>query len=169
MHRERGLVAAGLLAAALLAAVSPGLAAADTILLGRIARPDILTISVRWQEERDRYAPAPDDIRILSALPRRTRLDVYFGSWCGDSAREVPRLLKILDEASPRHLKVRFFALDRSKKEPAHLVEGLAIERVPTFILSADGTEVGRIVETPQTTLEHDLAQLVGRVPAERP
>lgn len=143
----------------LFAAVST--VAADDVLLGRV-RPDaILSISEEWRATRDAYEPSETDVRRISSLQVRATLDVYFGSWCSDSRREVPHLLKILDQSAPRRLKVRFYGLDRTKHEPARLARRGAIERVPTFILMTGGQEVGRIVETPQTSLEHDLAVLI--------
>jgi len=135
--------------------------AAETVLLGRVRPEAILSISEEWRQNRDAYRPSQTDIRRIALLQVPATLDVYFGSWCSDSRREVPRFLKILDEASPQRLKVRFFGLDRTKKEPARLVRRGAIQRVPTFILRSGGREVGRIVETPQTSLEHDLAVLI--------
>ncbi len=142
--------------------------AAEDVLLGRVRPEAILSISEEWRTNRDAYEPSETDVRRIASLQVGATLDVYFGSWCSDSRREVPRLLKVLDRTSPRHLKVRFFGLNRTKKEPARLVKRGAIERVPTFILLVRGQEVGRIVETPQASLEHDLAVLVERaaVPA---
>ena len=37
----------------------------------------------------------------------------------------------------------------------------LDIELVPTFIFYRNGEELGRIVETPEDTLEKDLAEIV--------
>jgi thioredoxin len=133
---------------------------AQEILLGRVGVEAILSISPEWRTNREAYDPAEADIRVIASSPVAARLDVYFGSWCSDSRREVPRFLKILDRASPVRVKVRFYGLDRTKKEPARLARRGAIERVPTFILSVGGREVGRIVESPRTTLEHDLALL---------
>jgi len=133
---------------------------AQEVLLGRVGPEAILSISPEWRRNLETYEPAEADIRVIASTPVKARLDVYFGSWCSDSRREVPRFLRILDRASPARLKVRYYGLDRTKKEPARLVRRGAIERVPTFILRADGREVGRIVETPQTTLENDLALL---------
>jgi len=147
----------------------PGAARAEEVLLGKVGRASILEISPEWRKEFDTYAPARADLDTLAGLSRKAHLDVYFGSWCGDSRRQVPRFLKILDQAAPRRMRVRFYALDRSKKEPARLIEGMGIERVPTFILSVGGREVGRVVETPRTTLEHDLSLLIDRIPAAIP
>jgi hypothetical protein len=166
MRRTALLAALGVL---LLAPLAPRPASAEDILLGRVSPASILAVSPAWQEEHDAYTPDPEDVKILAELSRKARVDVYFGSWCGDSQREVPRFLKILDVAVPRRLKVRYLALDRTKSHPARLVEGVGIERVPTFVLHVGGREIGRIVETPQSTLEHDLAVLVAGVPPGRP
>jgi hypothetical protein len=143
----------------ILAATAP--AAADDVLLGRV-RPDaILSISEEWRANRDDYEPSEVDVRRIASLQVSATLDIYFGSWCSDSRREVPRFLKILEQSSPRRLRVRFYGLDRTKKAPARLARRGAIERVPTFILMSGGREIGRIVESPETSLEHDLAVLV--------
>jgi len=135
--------------------------AADGVLLGRVKPRAILSISEESRQNRDSYQPTVTDVLRIASLKVPATLDVYFGSWCSDSRREVPRFLKILDLAAPRGLKVRYFGLDRTKKQPARLVRKGSVERVPTFILRSDGREIGRIVETPQTSLEHDLAVLV--------
>ena len=137
------------------------LAGAEDVLMGRVPPQSILGISQEWQKNRDDYAPAEGDIARIAGLQVKATLDVYFGSWCSDSRREVPHLLKILDEAAASRLKVKFYGLDRTKKKPRRLAERGAIQRVPTFVLRVKGTEVGRIVETPKTTLEHDLALLI--------
>ena len=157
------------LVAFLVLAIAHPPARSEEVLLGKVRPKTILAISGEWERTRDSYAPAASDLRALAGLSRKATLEVYFGSWCSDSQREVPRLLKILDEAAPRCLNVRFYALDRSKKQPARLIEGVGIEKVPTFVLTVDGREIGRIVETPETTLEHDLALLIARIPAGRP
>lgn len=134
---------------------------AAEVLIGSVSRNDILAIAPEWQAQYDGYAPAAEDLAALPPISRGARLEVYFGSWCSDSRVGVPHLLKILDGARDAHFKVRFYAVDRSKKEPAGLLEGVGLERVPTIVLSIEGHEVGRIVETPRTTLEHDLALLL--------
>jgi thioredoxin 1 len=138
---------------------------AEEVLLGRVRPPALPSISESWQKEYDAYEPSAEDLRALATLKGPAVLDVYFGSWCSDSRRELPHLMKILDRASPPGLRVRFYGLDRSKKKPARLARRGAIERVPTLVLSAGGREIGRIVESPRSTLEHDLALLVAGLP----
>lgn len=147
----------------ILMAASLGLAAEEDILLGPVRPDKILDISPAWRQQFDDYHPAKEDVAALAELPRKATLDVYFGSWCSDSRAGVPHLLKILQEAPDNRLKVRYVAVDRAKKEPAADVARVGLERVPTFVLSVRGREIGRIVETPTSTLEHDLAILVRR------
>jgi len=99
----------------------------------------------------------------IAGAPRGASLEVCFGSWCGDSRVGVPHHIKILDLTNPRRLKVRYVGVDPAKSEPARMVQSAAIERVPTFILRVKRRETSRIIETPETTLEHDLATLVLR------
>src|SRR6266498_5266999 len=84
-------------------------AADEHILLGRVRPEAILSISEEWRTNRDTYEPSETDVHRIASLQESATLDVYFGTWCSDSRREVPRLLKVLDRASPRHLKVRYF------------------------------------------------------------
>lgn len=149
--------------------LAPARAGDGDVLLGRLRPETLLGLGGDWSAGRDTYEPAPADVAVLAALSREATLDVYLGTWCPDSRREVPRLLKILERARPASLRVRFYGVDRFKERPGRLVRRAALVRVPTFILTAGGREIGRIVESPDTTLEHDLALLVARAAAPVP
>jgi hypothetical protein len=41
------------------------------------------------------------------------------------------------------------------------LTQARRIERVPTFIVYGDGREIGRIVETPEGSLEEHLVKIL--------
>ncbi|MGH9749330.1 MAG: TlpA family protein disulfide reductase [Candidatus Polarisedimenticolia bacterium] len=147
------------------ASPAPGAEPDDApVLLGRLRPAAILGVGPAWKAERAAYRPDADAIRTIASNRIRATLDVYLGTWCPDSRREVPRLLRILETASPRGLRVRFYGIDRTKEHPARLVRRVALERVPTLVLTAAGREVGRIVETPRGPLERDLADLIARL-----
>ena len=89
-------------------------------------------------------------------------LKVVLGTWCHDSQREVPRLLKILDAVDFPEGQLDLLFVDEQKKEPNDLTKGLDIERVPTIIVySSDSKELGRIIETPKLSLEEDLISIL--------
>ena len=83
------------------------------------------------------------------------------GSWCGDSKRETPRFYKLLDETGFNQNDFELITVDRSKKTPDNLQEGVDIIRVPTFIFYKDGEEIGRYVEYPRETLEKDILKII--------
>jgi len=86
---------------------------------------------------------------------------LFMGTWCGDSKREVPKFIKILQEANFPMENLKMVALDRRKghykKSPTGEEWGLQIKKVPTFIFLKDGKEVNRIVENPIHSLEKDI------------
>jgi len=82
---------------------------------------------------------------------------VFLGTWCPDSRREVPRFLKVADEAGIAPERIRLYALDRTKKSDDGLSEQYHIERIPTFIFLKHGEEIGRITEVPEKSVEQDM------------
>ncbi|UJH66468.1 thioredoxin family protein [Allomuricauda sp. SCSIO 65647] len=91
---------------------------------------------------------------------------LFLGTWCGDSKREVPRFIKILEAADYSLENLSIVALDRRKefykKSPTGEEKGLNIIKVPTFIFYKDGIEINRIVESPIESLEEDITAIVG-------
>ena len=106
-----------------------------------------------------------DEIEIICVL----------GTWCHDSETQVPRFWKILSEAGNPNLQLFMFGTGRTDDVGAEAVlvelgfdDGLRlpydVELVPTFIFSRGGREIGRIIETPETTLEQDTARILSPV-----
>ncbi|MBN2615735.1 MAG: thioredoxin family protein [Bacteroidales bacterium] len=110
------------------------------------------------------YTPNAAIINSIKKKLRKTRITLVFGSWCGDSKLQVGRFYKILDEAGYPGKYVTALAVNRKLKAPGTKVDRLDIQRVPTFIVFHKGKEVGRITESPKTTLEGDLAAILKKV-----
>jgi len=112
------------------------------------------------------YTPNPAILEALRGTDT-TGLDftVFFGTWCGDSRREVPRLLKLFDAMGLPEGRVELIALDRSdealKQSPDGEERGREIYRVPTLIVERDGEELSRLVEYPVLSLERDLLAML--------
>ncbi len=114
----------------------------------------------------DQYNPdkkITDQLRIEKM--ENIRIKVFFGSWCGDSKREVPRFLKLLQSISFPEKKLEMVGLGGSdslyKQSPGHEEAGLGIFRVPVFIIYRDGKEINRINEFPVVSLERDLLDII--------
>lgn len=122
-----------------------------------------------------------ETVAALQDVAPGAELDVFLGTWCGDSEREVSRFQKMVEVAGggePFPFEVTLIGVDRDKAEPAALLEGEDILYVPTFVVRRGGEEVGRVVESAETSLEEDLLRLLtgeaegvltGRVDGARP
>ncbi len=108
------------------------------------------------------YAVDSTSIVQLKKLMKDKKVKVVLGTWCGDSKLQVPHFLKITDALKVSENDVTFIAVDGAKAAEEGLLDGLNIERVPTFIITDQkGQEIGRIVETPKKTLELDLLEIL--------
>ena len=120
-----------------------------------------------YQMESDGYEV---DTELTNAIsdPGQYTYEVYLGTWCGDSRRELPRMEKIFNEMGIDMPNVLIVTLDRDKISPNGEQEGKDIRYVPTLIVSKDNQEIGRIVESPSSetaTLESDLFEISLGIP----
>lgn len=118
----------------------------------------------------ENYTPTGAIITQLKKLnPSTFTVTIIFGSWCGDSKRELPRMMKVLNTAGfPEkniHLIGVYDSLEAYKQAPNREEKGLNVYRVPTFIVYQKGKEVGRIVEYPVESIERDLLKIVSGQP----
>jgi thiol-disulfide isomerase/thioredoxin len=123
--------------------------------------------SVLNAPEHQAFSTVYDTVRIqepfiamLKSVVGGVRTVVFLGTWCSDSRREVPRFLKVADEAGMPRDSVTLFAVDRSKISKDGTTGEYRIERVPTFIFFKEGKEIGRIVESPEATMEQDMVRI---------
>jgi len=135
----------------------------DKMMIGSIAKSDFMQEPyVNWYE--DEYQNYTLDVNTLFTLKKHldnVKIKVFFGSWCSDSRREVPRFIKMLDYMGFNYKNVEFIALDRSKTAPGYQKNIFNIQYVPTFIFFKNGKELGRIIETPEISLEKDMAKIL--------
>lgn len=120
-----------------------------------------------YQMESDGYEV---DTELTNAIsdPGQYTYEVFLGTWCGDSRREVPRMEKIFSEMGIDMSNVLIVTLDRDKISPNGEQEGKDIRYVPTLIVNKDNQEIGRIVESPSSetaTLESDLFEISLGIP----
>lgn len=118
----------------------------------------------------DSYKPNATTIVTLKKLNfENISIKVFFGTWCGDSKREVPRFLKLLSSISFPENKIQLIAVGNGdslvKQSPQHEEAGLGIFRVPVFIIYKNGVEINRINEFPAFSLERDLMSILNDQP----
>lgn len=86
---------------------------------------------------------------------------IFMGTWCGDSKREVPKFLKILELSDFDLDNLEIMGVTRSKTLPNDLQKPFDIHYVPTIIFYKDGKEINRFVEYPKESFEEDIAKIV--------
>ncbi len=109
------------------------------------------------------YAPDAAVLSSLKPLMEGVKITIVMGTWCGDSKLQVPHFYKITDQLGIAAEDMTLICVDGEKKAEHGLIDGMNIERVPTFIFSKDGKEIGRIVESPRDTLEKDALDLFSK------
>ncbi|WP_394906844.1 TlpA family protein disulfide reductase [uncultured Mesonia sp.] len=87
----------------------------------------------------------------------------FIGTWCPDSKREYPKLIKLLDEVDFESEDFKIYAVNRMKKTSEGIEQKFNIRYVPTFIFISKktGNEVGRYVERPNENFIKDIIQIV--------
>ena len=114
-------------------------------------------------------APSEAASRALLDVPQGAEVDVFLGTWCGDSRLQITRLfmaIELAGGAGALPFSLRFIGVDRAKHAldettNIDLTQGRDVRFVPTVIVSRGGTEVGRIVEHPTRSIEEDLHDLL--------
>ncbi len=118
-----------------------------------------------YVREHDSYQPDPKILASIDSLGLgKLKIKIIFGTWCGDTRRELPRFLKLMESLNYQR-KIEMWAVDRNKQAPGISIADLDIQRVPTFIFYRKGKEIGRIVESPSLSLEKDLLKILQQVP----
>jgi len=107
------------------------------------------------------YTPDSATVTKLKSLASEVKVTIVLGTWCGDSKLQVPHFFKVLDQAGISEKNVTLICVDGHKKAQNGSIDNLKIERVPTFIFTKKGKELGRIVEFPKNTLEKDFLAIL--------
>ena len=135
----------------------------DPMLLGVHKKEDLQQTPYKeWFDKN--YADYKIDSAAASALKpflQNKQFEIFMGTWCGDSRREVPRMFKILEYAGVQASQIKLVMVDNHdstyKQSPAHEEKGKSILRVPDLLVYENKKEINRVVESPVASLEKDL------------
>ena len=117
---------------------------------------------VNWFNQKyGSYNPDAATIATLKKELKGIKIKGFMGTWCGDSKRETPHFYKVLELANFNLNNFQLITVNRGKRTPDNLQEGLNIIKVPTFIFYKDGKEIGRFVERVRESLEKDMLKIV--------
>ena len=129
-------------------------------LVGEISANQLLSDYPAFNATYQAYQPSAEDMAAIKLLQGKSIM-VLFGTWCHDSEREVPKLLKLLDVSGTKLTELSLHGVNYNKQEPTNLHKQFNMLFTPTIILLDGKQEIGRIVEKPQISLAADLAKML--------
>ena len=136
----------------------------DGMLLGAFALSDVDTPEFPWY--RNKYDSSVVNLTLIpkiSSMMTDISILCFAGTWCTDTHKELPHLIKIMDVGKINFEKITFIGIDRQKLSPRGETAPWNITASPTFIFLKNDQEIGRIVESPKKTLEEDIVEILSR------
>ncbi|MFM2268592.1 MAG: hypothetical protein RL757_2033 [Bacteroidota bacterium] len=141
-------------------------------LLGLVKESDlkVAPYDTWYVKNMNDYHPNPAVMLDFKGISfKNWRVKIFFGTWCGDTKREMPRFMKVLHEIGFPIENVKLIAVDDDEKyqkqSPTHEERGMSIYRVPTFIFYEKDVEMARITETPAESMERDVLKILKKQP----
>jgi thiol-disulfide isomerase/thioredoxin len=107
-------------------------------------------------------------VSLIGAFKKKN-IEIFAGTWCGESKADLPQFLKILKEAGVDSSRVKLIFLNNTallfKQSPQHEEAGKNIVRTPTYIIYDGRKELGRIIDSPVESFEKDLLKILRNEP----
>lgn len=91
---------------------------------------------------------------------RDLKVLAFMGTWCHDSNREIPRLIRVMEELGAAD-RLELYGLDVNKTSEKGREAAYDITKTPTIIIMQEGKEIARILEKPKRSFEQDLAKIL--------
>ncbi|OKY26271.1 thioredoxin family protein [Thalassotalea sp. PP2-459] len=126
---------------------------------GDISRQQLLSSQVQFSNGYHQFHLSEEKTALIREWPDSTHFDVYFGTWCHDSEREVPKLLKIMDVN--KAFSHQLIALNYQKTEAKGRAKKAGVQFTPTIVIYVDDQEIGRIIERSRKSLVDDIDKMI--------
>ena len=135
----------------------------NTDLLGPITKEKILESFPDWNDVVASYSPKHEVIEKLKLIDYEVKIEVFLGTWCPDSVRNVSAYFKIMDMVDNPLIQTSYIGIPRDNDSRKPFIEGRNIIKVPTFIILINDEEKGRIIENPVKSVEEDLLDIINK------
>ena len=134
----------------------------NEILVGKISYAQMVQYTEAWfNKEYDFYRINEERIEKIKPLLKDKRVVLIMGTWCEDSQREVPGMMKILKQAGFNTAEMEIIAIDEDKRTKEGLEKAYNLAYVPALIFFEGEKEINRIVEFPINSLEQDILDIL--------
>lgn len=143
------------------AVCSGRLAAQIEMLRGEVSAEAILDNDRIYRIYHERYEISEEALNALNTYPDSAEIIVFFGTWCKESKKYVPALIKVYQAHRNQNIQWKFVAAGPDKKIPEAFSKMFSIEYIPTVVVLKNNIEAGRIEEHPRNVVEADLVQIL--------
>lgn len=126
--------------------------------VGEISTTRLLADYAKFNKEFTVFTPSNDELAKIQQLDGKD-IVVLFGTWCHDSEREVPRLLKLIAQSEVALKSLTLVGVGYDKRDPQGIAQQYNLKYTPTMIVLDDGKEIARMIEKPKVSLASDLSQ----------
>jgi thiol-disulfide isomerase/thioredoxin len=134
----------------------------NEILVGKISYAQMVQYTEAWfNKEYDFYRINEERLEKIKPLLKDKRVVLIMGTWCEDSQREVPGMMKILDQTGYNTAEMEIIAIDEDKRTKEGLENAYNLAYVPVLIFFEEEKEINRIVEFPINSLEQDMLDIL--------
>lgn len=138
--------------------VAPLAIADKSPFVGEISTTRLLADYAKFNKEFAVFTPSNDELAKIQQLDGKD-IVVLFGTWCHDSEREVPRLLKLIAQSEVAFKSLTLVGVGYDKRDPQGIAQQYNLKYTPTMIVLDDGKEIARMIEKPKVSLASDLSQ----------
>lgn len=114
-----------------------------------------------FNRRAEEYSVNSNAAELLKALDKEVRIKTFLATWCPDSKKHVPSMINFLNAADNSNIRMEMTAVDYDKHAPDSSAREHHINYVPTFIFYHGNEEIGRIVETPEPTVEQQSVSIL--------
>lgn len=138
----------------------------NNMIIGKTELEQLSKSTEFWGEYTTNYASYDLDKKKLNKISkllknRKIHIIAVIGTWCGDTREQFPIFQKILDNLPNSNLSIEYIGVNHDKLAGKTDISGLNISLIPVFIFYDGAKELGRIVETPEGTMEGDILKIV--------
>lgn len=130
-------------------------------IVGATTVNEILKSDPVYQIYIDRYQPDRPAIKFLNAVQDSITIRVFIGTWCRESKKYIPGLIKTLKAADSPNIHISYIGVDAEKKLPETFLKTYDIKYIPTVIVLRGKKEIGRIEEAPRQLIETELVKIL--------
>jgi len=118
---------------------------------------ELLANHSEFKESYQDFTPSEKHIALLRQVNKPIKIIGLFGTWCHDSEREVPRIIKLIEQANNPNISLELIAVNTKKQAQSRFL----LKYTPTFITFSGEQELGRIVERPADNLAADIVNML--------